>query len=353
MTTSGRARLCSLVAGSLLAAGSVVAQSPAADLRVKLESPEGAAVPGALVALIDARDSVVAEGLSDERGMRILRAREGSYRVRVRRIGYQPFISLPVSLPRSGDLVLRIESPRVVLQSIVVNSKSQCKRSDRDARSLSVVWDEIDKALRASQITTSDLSGSGWAMTYHQESAADGTVISSDTSVFPITVTRPFGAVDPGRLSRDGYVIGDPTIGWSYFGPDETVLLSDQFAATHCFRLVRDPLRAHEIGVAFEPVPKRTVADITGVLWVDEATAELREIVFRYVNARPISEFDAGGFTRFRRSATGRWLVDDWRLRVPRLEMRPASYSRRFVAVGYADNGGGILSTPRDTTQRK
>ena len=81
--------------------------------------------------------------------------------------------------------------------------------------------------------------------------------------MFPITVTRPFGAVDPGRLSRDGYVIGDPTIGWSYFGPDETVLLSDQFAATHCFRLVRDPLRAHEIGVAFEPVPKRTAREKT------------------------------------------------------------------------------------------
>jgi hypothetical protein len=150
-------------------------------------------------------------------------------------------------------------------------------------------------------------------------------------------------------LAADGYVLGDEIQGWHYFAPDEVVLLSDQFAATHCFRLLRERERPGEIGVAFEPVPMRTIADIAGALWVDEHTSELREIVFRYVNAGVFSRFEAGGFTRFTRVPSGAWLVSDWQLRVPLLTVRTSPYSgKQFSAIGYAENGGGILpSAPR------
>jgi hypothetical protein len=318
-----------------------------AELRIKLNAVDGAPVSGALIALLDSRDNVVAEGLGTEDGTRTLRAPPGTYRVRVRRIGYLPFVSKAVTLPTANNLVLDVESPRVVLQSIVVNSRSQCKRNDPNAAALSIVWDEIDKALRSSQLTVRDLWGIGQGRRYRREFRNDGRVISADTTVFAITTQRPFGAIDPDTLALKGYVIGDESNGWRFFAPDETVLLSEQFAATHCFRLVRQSDRVGQIGVALEPVPNRILADIRGVLWVDQQTSELRELVFQFVNAGLLSQFGAGGYTRFRRLASGAFLVDEWQLNSPRIGGRQAfGYRTLFVPIGRQEDGGGIIGPP-------
>jgi len=284
------------------------------------------------------------EGVCSETGSRILRAPSGVYQIRVRRIGYRPFVSNGVPLPHSSELVLNVESARVVLESIVVNSKSQCKVNDPNSRALATVWDEIDKALRSSQLTTEDLQGIGQARTFRAEVGPEGTVISADTTIFSIEGHRPFGAIDPDSLATSGYVIGDERTGWSYFAPDETVLRSDQFAATHCFRLIRQADRRGQIGVWFDPVPQRGLADIQGILWVDQATSELREVVFRFVNAGVLTRFDGGGFTRFRRVPSGTWIVEEWKLSVPKLESREhAPFPPLLVAIGRFENGGGII----------
>lgn len=333
----------------LASASSLRGQGATSELRVKLRTPDGSPVSGALVALLNAKDSVVAEGLASESGMRVLAAPRGAYRVRVRRIGYLPFVSSELTIPRANELVLNVESPRVILQSIVVTSTSHCSRNDPNAQALSTVWDEIDKALRSSELTVQDLSGIGQARVYERVTGADGKIISGDSSVFPITDKRPFGAVDPAMLAASGYVVGGLDEGWRYFGPDETVLRSEQFASTHCFRLVRRLNRAGQIGVSFEPEPNRELADISGIIWVDQVTSELREIAFRFVNAGPLSRFDANGFTRFRRVPSGAWLVDEWKLSVPRLAVNVTPSfpvpRREVVVIGRQDNGGGILRT--------
>lgn len=349
------------VFGACVLTSSARGQEATTELRIRLNGAD-TPVGGALVALLDSHDSVVAEGLSTESGARVLRAAPGVYRVRVRRVGYLPFVSGPVSLPREGALSLDVASPRVVLERIVVNSKSPCGRNDPSSAALSSVWDEINKALRSSQLTTEDLSGIGRARTYRMELNNDGAVISADSTIFSITTRRPFGAIDPVSLAIDGYVLGDPETGWHYFAPDETVLLSEQFAATHCFRVVRQPDRGGQIGVSFEPVPRRDVSDITGVLWVDQETAELREVVFRFVNAGVMSQFDAGGFTRFRRVPSGTWIVDEWKLSVPKLSVslvggRQDGYSStarpKYVAIGRMENGGGILGPGEHAGERR
>ena len=348
------------VVGACLLTSIARGQEGSTELKISLNGI-GAPIGGALVALLDAHDNVVAEGLSTEFGARVLRAAPGVYRVRVRRIGYLPFVSEPVSLPRESALSLNVESPRVVLERIVVNSKSPCERKDPGAATLSIVWGEINKALRSSQLTTDDLSGIGRARTYRTETNNDGTVVSADSNVFSITTRRPFGAIDPVTLANDGYVLGDAEKGWHYFAPDETVLLSDQFAATHCFRVVRQPDRSGQIGVSFEPVPNRDQADITGVLWVDQETCELREIVFHFVNAGVISRYDAGGFTRFRRVPSGTWIVDEWKISVPRLSMSQLSHAQQdgysstvrpqYIHIGSLENGGGILGPDRPAAE--
>jgi len=347
-TRSLRAERALVTLAVLLAPAVVGAQQATSELRVRINAVDGGAVAGALIALLDAKDSVVAEGLSSEAGVRILRAAPGTYRVRVRRIGYLPFVSGQVELPRAEELALKVESPRVVLEGIVVNSKSQCRRNDPNAAALATVWDEIDKALRSSQLTTDDLAGMGKARTYRKEVTSDGTVIRADTTVFTIGNRRPFGAIDPAALAERGYVIGDERSGWSAFGPDEVVLLSDQFAATHCFRLVRQGDRLDQIGVAFEPSPRRKLPDIVGVLWVDQRTAELREIIFHFVNAKALSQFNAGGFTRFRRVSSGTWIVDEWLLSLPMIGLRQGTFSPQYYEMGRLDNGGGIVGPSKE-----
>ena len=350
-TPSTRSRAARRTLFSALVAGCLVspplaAHQPASGLRVRLNAVDGGPVAGALVALIDARDSVVAEGLSTESGVRTLRAVPGIYRVRVRRIGYLPFVSSPVTIPRAGELGLRVESPRVVLEGIVVNSKSQCRRKDPNAAALATVWDEIDKALRSSQLTLSDLAGMGKARTYRKEVSSDGTVISADTTSFIIGNRRPFGAIDPAILAEKGYVQGDEQNGWSTYAPDETVLLSDQFAATHCFRLIRQADRPDQIGVAFEPAPNRKLPDIVGVLWVDQKTAELREVVFHFVSADALTRFNAGGYTRFRRVSSGAWIVAEWLLSLPKVGMtQRRALQPRYYELGRVDIGGGIVGS--------
>ena len=160
-----------------------VAPDAMSHVSVRLQLIGGRPVEGALVALLDARDRVVAEGLSTEAGTRALRAPAGTYRVRARRIGFLPFISTPVVLPRRDELLLVVETPGVVLNSIVVTAKSPCKQNEPAQQSLGVVWDEVDKALRASQLTTADLAGFGRVRTYRKELGTDGSVVSNDTPV--------------------------------------------------------------------------------------------------------------------------------------------------------------------------
>jgi hypothetical protein len=328
---------------SLLSTATAAAQPGHSEVRVRLEAESGIPLGGALVALLDQADRVVVEGLSSEGGLRTLRAADGVYRVRVRRIGFLPHVTGPVRIPHEGELLVRLDNQRIVLSTIVVSARTQCRALEREALALATVWEEVSKALRASQLTTDDLSGIAQARVYRKEMSREGAVTTADTSTFVVTNSRPFGAADPAVLARDGYVIGDEWRGWEYFGPDETVLLSDEFANTHCFRITRGDQRPGQIGLAFEPVPRRRVADIAGILWLDETTSELREVEYQYVHAGLPSRFATGGFTRFRRMPSGAWLVDEWKLRMPRIRMRPGANAIVSVA-GWVETGGGVVA---------
>ena len=227
----------------------------------------------------------------------------------------------------------------MVLSTVLVTAKSRCRKIDAETEILSVLWDEITKALRASQLTKADVAAVGRAWIYRKEVDAGGRVIASDTTIIHLKDRKPFGAPSPSRLAQDGYVSGDQFKGWEYSAPDEAVLLSQEFQATHCFRAQRSAKRPAHIALAFEPLPGREISDIAGSIWLDEATSELRDITFQYANAGLLSKFEAGGATRFRRMKSGAWLVDRWHLRAPRLIQR---VGHPIVATGYYENGGGF-----------
>lgn len=334
-----------LVALTVACAALVIAGSPeparAQGVQVRVvDSATSAALSGALVALVDGSGAVTVEGLASANGYRTFFVPAGRYRVRVRRIGFLPYVSGPLDLAPARAVAVAVRSQPVVLSTIVISARSSCRSLRSEAsQALGTVWGEATKALEASRLTLADLQGIGRVWKYVKTTAGPGMPVRTDTGYFTVKDSRPFGALDPGTLASMGYVIGDADSGWSYFGPDETVLLSPSFARTHCFRLVRERGQQGLIGVSFEPVRGRRIPDIAGVVWLDERTSELRRIVFRYVNAGLISRHGGGGETNFSRLPSGAWLVSSWHLRAPNLAME-----RGTIRVnGFQENGGGVL----------
>lgn len=86
-----------------LSASTLSAQATINELRIKLEGTPGVGISGALVALLDEKDRVVAEGLSNPSGMRLFHPAIGKYTIQVRRIGFQPF--------RSDSILSRAVAP--------------------------------------------------------------------------------------------------------------------------------------------------------------------------------------------------------------------------------------------------
>ncbi|MCR4341977.1 MAG: carboxypeptidase regulatory-like domain-containing protein [Gemmatimonadaceae bacterium] len=325
----------------LSAAAVLPSEASGQALRVNLvDSATAAPLRGALVALIDSDGRPVTEALTSQNGFGNLTAPAGTYRLRVRRIGYQPYMSGPLRVPRADRLTVSVPANPIMLSAVVISARSQCGPITSDASGLGTVWDEVAKALQASRLTMDDLQGVGGGWTYRKTTGSAGEIEATDTSYFTIRNQRPFGAINPAQLAKLGYVEGDETSGWSYYGPDESVLLSPEFAATHCFRVERDRSEPDLIGISFRPIPSRRVPDIAGVAWVDQATSELRRITFRYVNAGLLSRFGGGGETRFQRLPSGAWVVSAWHLRAPITE-RTGQVAR---SVGFQENGGGILS---------
>lgn len=297
-------------------------------------------IGGALVALLNSTGQVVAEGISSENGYRTFFVAPARYRVRVRRIGFRPFVSATLDLSVSRVLTISVESQPVMLSTIVISSRTSCRSlSSAATQELGTVWGEATKALEASKLTVADLMGVGRAWTYSSRVSVTGAPVDADTAYFTVTNSRPFAALNPESLARGGYVLGDASSGWQYFGPDETVLLSPSFARTHCFRLVRDRDNPGLIGVAFEPVRRRRTSDIAGVAWLDERTSELRRIVFRFVNAGLISQHGGGGSTNFARLPSGAWIISSWHLKAPILVTR----GKVIQPDGFVWNGGGVL----------
>lgn len=338
MVVTGRS---TILPAALLAAALAPGDAFGQALRVNLvDSTTAAPLRGALVALIGADGLAVTEVLTSHSGFGSLSAQPGTYRLRIRRIGYRPYLSAFLTLPRTDVLIVPVPAIPVVLSAVVISARLRCGPITSDARGLGTVWNEVAKALQASQLTMEDLQGVGGRWTYRKTTDTQGRIVATDTSYFLITDRRPFGALDPAELASSGYVVGDESSGWSYYGPDETVLLSPEFAATHCFRLERDRAEPNLIGISFTPTPSRRVPDIAGVAWVDQRTSELQRVTFRYVNAGLLSRFGGGGETRFQRLPSGAWLVSSWHLRVPRM----ARAGRVTRSVGFQENGGGILA---------
>jgi hypothetical protein len=168
----------------------------------------------------------------------------------------------------------------------------------------------------------------------------------------------PFRSLPADELARNGYVRreGNDHV---FIAPDATVLLSEEFLDGHCFRVA--PGRGAEeglVGLKFEPVRGRRLPDVSGTLWLDPATADLRSMEFAYTGL-PDYAYDEGevwgGRMEFARTGAGAWMVNRWVLRLPSMGVPTGLYARgmgtgRLRVAVFSEIGGEVLRA--DGTQR-
>lgn len=337
-------------AAALLSLG-LAAGAPAQSVSGRvLAQPDGRPVEGAMIRLVGEGGVTVARTFSDDDGVFRLEApAAGRYRLRAERIGLRTGetgwfrIGPGEHVERSVDL----GSDAVPLEGITATSSSRCEVAPESGEETYRLWREARRALEAATWASDRGLLELRIRQFHRKLDPDFQVtetVSEETRTG--MGVSPFTSLPPEKLADQGYVekIGDRFL---YYGPDADVLLSDVFQQNHCFWVTReDRPKPGWVGLAFQPVEGREVTDIEGVLWLEQATDELKRLVFRYVNLDlPTSFHEAGGRVDFFRLPEGPFIVRRWSLRMPRIareQLRVEGYSRQDYELHHYEEQGGV-----------
>jgi len=306
----------------LLAAVPAAAQTVHGTLR----EPGGAPVERVVVALVDAGGTQVARTLTAADGGFTLRAPgPGRYSVRAERIGYAAVVTGPFELAagetRSERMVA--SGTPVMLQGLTVTPAARrCAVRPGAGLATATLWEEARKALNATVLGQTErlfrYDVNQWT---REIDPADNTVRHEERKTGSGVSELPFHSLPPAELSRRGYVQRAQADSMEYWAPDAAVLLSSEFLTDHCLRVVEgtDPAL---IGLAFEPVRNRRQPDISGTLWLDRRSAELRRVEYAYRGGPPeSSDPRVGGTMEFERMAGGPWIVRRWQIRMPQVTL--------------------------------
>lgn len=321
-----------------------------------VDSLTGAPVRDALVMLIGDDGAPRARALSLDAGSYAIAAPSpGRYSIRTKRIGYRAVQSGPFEVAEGEVRVHDILAPtiRVSLPSVTVHAQRHCVVRPGDGVPAFALWEEVRTALYQTQLAERGDLFQTTARRWARELDTLARFVHNDSTwMLSGMAQRPFAAVPADHLERVGFIEKTSPNTWYFYAPDADVLLSELFLRNHCFRVTEggDGL----IGLAFEPAKERRVADVTGVLWLDAATAELRHLEFRYTKLPwgvPASR--VGGRVEFEQLASGVWIVRRWYVRAPRMGVEH-SYFRmggslqrrsreRFVSI--IEHGGEVVET--------
>jgi hypothetical protein len=290
-----------------------------------VDQASGRALPATVVVLLDSTGKRLAGVLSGDDGTYAIRiAVPGRYALRAERIGFRAEAPTPVSIVVGQTLELKLMTRPipVVLSEVKVTGRTTCVARASDGAEVSAVWDEARKALFATDLTQQQelftVKLTRFERTFDPQT---GRVLSHQSRQTGGVTRNPFVSLPAAELSENGFVRQSAS-DLIYFGPDAAVLLSDEFLNDHCFR-IRDGSgrRSAMIGLAFEPARGREKPDIAGTLWLDQKTAELRDLEYVYRNLPglppQVASDEFGGRIEFHRMPTGAWIVEKWVIRMP------------------------------------
>lgn len=280
-------------------------------------------VRGAVVSLLDSLGSSVVTGLTDEFGRFDLRAtRRGSWRLRVEAVGFARVTSFVFELATAEVLVRRVHliDATSSLGNLDIREAARCDVHPAEGTQIARLWDEARKSFAAAALSAATAP----PIAFDRDEIEYDSTFMRVRSASRITTTgraeRGFRSDTPRALRDLGYARRIDTTS-IYFGPDARALLSDEFAATHCFRIVPDdPTSIRRVGIGFSPVglaPGKL--DVVGTVWLDRETFALDRVEFRYepLLSGDLPDTTFGGRIRFARLATGHIVVSHWVLRMP------------------------------------
>ena len=338
----------SCVVGLLVTGWSAPGALSAQELRGRVIAEGGGDQPveGAVVTLLDRADTTVGAAFTNQFGTFSIAADSaGDYRVRIDRIGFQRWHSEFIRLDPLAPRIVEFELPilPVRLADLDVSVHKQCVDDPREAREVELVWDEARKALE-SQVLAQTLQLYRFnSVVFDRRLNPRGTdILGVKTSAAQGLARAPFRSLEAERLSADGYIQQEGDVVY-YYAPDATVLLSDTFRADHCFGLDREERDGVvRVGLTFEPHEGRRLPDISGVLWLREATNALDLVEFKYENIpfRRVDDDRIAGRVEYGRLPTGAFIVRDWHIRMPVLvhdERRD-----RYQIGGFTEYGGEL-----------
>ena len=308
---------------------------------------------GAIVILTLPSGTRLTAALTDEAGRYRLRAPSpGRFTLRVDVVGYHSTTTEPFVIDSAAtvtrDILFGLQ--RTQLPAVSVTATSTCDRVAGDAGDAPRLWGEARKTLEAARLAIAEHRFSVALRRFERTIGLPDSVLRASRTWTQTGVTQnPFESLSPEVLSRDGFSVQRDT-GRYYYAPDANVLLSDAFVDGHCFGTRRGG-QAGALGLTFRPQRTTTRVDISGVLWLDSATAELRSLEYRYVPS-PGRQDVGGGFVAFGRYPSGVWGVQRWAIRLPVLQVnesrrRPDGALGRFVdtmVVAVHEVGGEVIA---------
>ncbi len=324
-----------------------------------LESGTSSPVEGALVLLLDEAGTEQDGYLTNDAGRFQLKAPQpGRYTIRAERIGFGTVTSETIRL--SPGQVFRIQLQMsfapILMEELRVEGDRRCVVRPEEGMALASLWEEARKALVVQEWTAREEIYPFQILRYTRNLDVSGMKVESETreqlkTVMAQTAIRSRPAAN---LMTEGFVqpLGEEGDRFEYFGPDASVLLSDEFLATHCLRLAYGGDPAPGLGISFEPVRTGGVPDIKGTLWLDPETTYLKFLEYEYTWA-PLDEARglAKGRVDFENLPNGAWIVRNWWIRTPILEVDWAGRSgQRSQVLGYIEEGEEItrITSPEE-----
>ncbi len=317
---------------------------------VLIDRDSGEGIEGVFVMAVDSAGTATAGALTDPAGaFDIALPRPGTYTLSAQRIGYRTTASPPLRVDPGQVLRHRMEvaTEAIELVGLSVDAERRCTLVEGAGVALSRIWDEARKAMLVAEWTR-ESGAVEMQIEDVQRTLEVGTleVVAETRTPRQYFGARPYESLPPEQLAAEGY-IAERDDGVYYYAPDESVLLSESFLDRHCFSPRRDPNKPGLIGLAFEPVRQSMNPDIRGAFWLDQRTAELRFVEYRYSRLmEQASAPEAGGRVEFRRMEDGNWIVSSWFIRMPQLgSLRDHRGVTSLRVLNYVEEGGDVINT--------
>ncbi len=324
---AGIAILAVLLVTPALGSGTAAAQA----VRGVVTMADGTTRASGVIVTAAGDSGAEARALTNQRGeFAIVAPRPGRYTLRALRVGFRPTPGPVVTLAagETADVRITLTDVAVSLRAVTVQGDDVCRTSPDSGALVARAWEEARKAIMASQLAATDAPLVAEWIEYNRTLDPGGRIvrglrIRSTTS----PTTHAFRSAPADVLAARGYAFADSGE-TTYHAPDGDVLLSDSFAATHCFQVV-PPARGADslVGVSFRPArDQRDIRDIAGTFWLHRASAELRWLEFRYTNMPAVADRAApGGRVEFQHLRTGGWIISRWSIRMPEVSRLPGT----------------------------